>query len=82
MNYENQAKEWRMLQKKATDLRLDLIEAMSEDPKIPQIKGMGSWFEIGSWDCPTSPIKVCIYHRIEDPPCDFCLFCGLPDERK
>jgi hypothetical protein len=38
--------------------------------------------EIGSWECPTSPLKVCAYDREADPCCDDCLFCHDPSERK
>jgi len=37
--------------------------------------------DIGDWDCPTSPIGVCVYDTSEDPACDECLFCGIPNER-
>jgi hypothetical protein len=73
---------WQKLQQNANSSRLDLIKAMNDDPNIPQIEGMGSWFELGSWACPTSPIEVCVYQRIEDPAFDDCLFCHGPDERK
>jgi len=36
----------------------------------------------GSWDCPTSPTKLCWYDDRQDPRWDFCLFCGHPHERK
>lgn len=38
-----------------------------------------------SWECegePPSPTGFCIYDDENDPPLDFCLFCGEPDERK
>lgn len=34
------------------------------------------------WDCPTSPIKHCVYDLDEDPCEDECLYCGDPRERK
>lgn len=37
---------------------------------------------IGEWDCDKSPIGVCVYDRVEDPACDYCVFCHQPDERK
>ena len=36
----------------------------------------------GSWDCPTSPTKLCWYDEWRDPASDHCLFCGDPHERK
>jgi len=32
------------------------------------------------WDCPESPIGVCVYERTEYDEC--CSICGNPDERK
>ncbi len=29
-----------------------------------------------------SPIGYCVYNDEEDPCCDSCLYCGMPDERK
>ncbi len=37
---------------------------------------------IGEWSCDKSPIDICVYDRIEDPACDYCVFCHQPDERK
>jgi len=36
----------------------------------------------GSYDCPTSPTKLCWYDDSQDERWDFCLFCGEPHERK
>jgi hypothetical protein len=38
--------------------------------------------QIGSWECPTSPLEVCAYDYEADPCCDDCLFCHNPNERK
>lgn len=35
----------------------------------------------GAWYCPDSPNHLCEYEP-EDRACDFCIHCGLPDERK
>jgi len=41
------------------------------------------WFHIGnSWDCPDSPFGLCMYHTINDPAKDDCVFCHHPLERK
>lgn len=37
---------------------------------------------IGDWNCDKSPIGFCVYDIIEDPACDYCVFCHQPDERK
>ena len=37
---------------------------------------------IGSWECPTSPLEVCVYDCDADPCHDDCLFCHDPSERK
>jgi biotin synthase-like enzyme len=37
---------------------------------------------IGTWDCPNSPIKTCVYDIEKDPCEDDCIYCGQPDERK
>ncbi len=34
------------------------------------------------WECPTSPIGTCVYHKFEDRAWDNCLFCHDPYERK
>lgn len=39
-------------------------------------------YEIGAWECESSPIGVCLYNRDDDPCFDYCLFCEEPDERK
>jgi len=36
----------------------------------------------GSWECATSPTKVCWYDDQTDTVWDDCLFCGQPHERK
>lgn len=36
----------------------------------------------GTQPCPDSPAETCVYDRERDPACDFCLYCGEPDERK
>jgi len=38
--------------------------------------------QIGSWECPTSPLGVCAYDSEADPCHDDCLFCHDPSERK
>jgi hypothetical protein len=39
------------------------------------------WFDLEhGWDCPESPIGVCVYDR--DDYSDCCEICGNPDERK
>lgn len=41
------------------------------------------WFDLeGGWDCPDSPIGVCVYDRAESYQDDCCEICGNPDERK
>lgn len=42
---------------------------------------MADDFEVGYHECP-GPIKVCVYDMVDDPCRDFCIFCGLPEERK
>lgn len=42
----------------------------------------GQWHRVGYWECPTSPIGVCVYHRMNDPHSDRCIYCGHPSERK
>lgn len=37
---------------------------------------------LGDWDCPDSPIKVCVYDLSSDYGFDDCVFCHDPDERK
>ena len=37
---------------------------------------------IGSWECPDSPVELCVYDDDNDMCHDCCLFCGDPDERK
>lgn len=37
---------------------------------------------IGSWACSNSPIGRCVYDMVEDPDCDFCVFCNGSLERK
>lgn len=37
---------------------------------------------IGSWGCPTSPIKVCVYDAASHMGNEECLICGEPSERK
>lgn len=34
------------------------------------------------WYCLVSPKHYCEYNREEDPMCDSCIHCGMPDERK
>lgn len=38
--------------------------------------------DLGSHECPTSPIQTCVYDAREDPAHDDCLFCEDPSERK
>lgn len=56
------------------------------------------FIQIGTWKCEIendedipneedkplgpNPYNVCVYDTEEDPCCDYCLFCGSPDERK
>lgn len=42
----------------------------------------GQWHTVGEWDCEKSPVGLCVYHFIEDPAKDNCIFCGNPQERK
>jgi len=37
---------------------------------------------IGDWNCPNSPIGLCVYDDYGDPAWDNCIFCGYPHERK
>lgn len=37
---------------------------------------------LGWWDCPVSPIGLCVYNHFEDRALDGCLFCNKPHERK
>jgi len=34
------------------------------------------------WGCDKSPFGLCVYHKIEDPAHDNCIFCNEPQERK
>lgn len=47
---------------------------------------MTEWRELnwvtGSWDCEQSPWKKCVFDHENDRSHDFCIYCGLPDERK
>ena len=38
--------------------------------------------ELGGWKCKDSPTGKCFYNMSKDPPLDFCLICGGPDERQ
>jgi len=41
------------------------------------------WFKVSPvWDCPYSPVGLCMYHIVHDPRQDSCVFCGQPRERK
>ena len=42
----------------------------------------GNSMIIGSWECPTSPIGVCIYDADADECLDDCIYCHEPSERK
>lgn len=35
----------------------------------------------GTWDCPASPTKFCIYDSMSTMGDDDCLYCHHPDER-
>jgi len=37
---------------------------------------------LGTWPCPDSPTKFCIYNSLEDPCHDDCIICHDPEERK
>lgn len=35
-----------------------------------------------TWDCPDSPVGLCVYDNHADRMHDWCVFCGDPEERK
>lgn len=45
-------------------------------------EGEGQFHKVGCWGCKSSPIGVCVYHRVLDPASDQCIYCGEPNERK
>lgn len=51
---------------------------------LPQFKKELTMFHtIGLfWDCPESPLGLCVYHTFKDKPHDDCVFCHQPEERK
>lgn len=47
------------------------------------VKGEDLWFDLEhGWDCPESPIGVCVYDRTEYCYDEWCVICEQPDERK
>lgn len=72
-------KEQSILLSKQQTLYEELMKRLKEDTGIdcPEtfIRGEGC-------DCPTSPIKTCVYDGQKDPCCDDCIYCHQPFERK
>lgn len=39
-------------------------------------------YELGSHECLSSPVGLCVYYDLEDSMHDDCIFCNQPEERK
>lgn len=59
------------LNKRAETLRSALVSGRSQ---------AAARFAVGAWECPNSPLGLCVYDDDEDPGHDDCVFCDLPNE--
>lgn len=59
-----------------SDYRISENAVLKRNGVDPETHNVG-----GSWDCPTSPLKICVY-KDDDRYNDFCIYCGDPEERK
>jgi hypothetical protein len=67
----------KVLRKKKDDLAYEIEELAKSKMSEFSIE-----HTLGYWDCPDSPIGLCVYNHFEDRALDGCLFCHHPHERK
>jgi len=60
----------------------DIFAHLREHCSVNNHLGMKSIADYYNWKCPTSPVGICLYNDLDDPPHDTCIYCGGPEERK
>lgn len=58
------------------------LNTIIADNCFPDDRYESHFHRASDWDCKDSPIGLCLYHNIEDPAHDNCIYCGNPEERK
>jgi hypothetical protein len=58
------------------------LNTIVADKCFPDDRFEAQFHRVSHWDCNESPIGLCLYHNIEDPAHDSCIYCGEPEERK
>ena len=66
------------IKKQIQDLQFEMDEIL--DKYLGEDEGQ--FHKVGYWDCDSSPIGVCVYHKLKDQASDQCIYCGEPHERK
>lgn len=65
-------------------LRLSEVKELARGVRVDLVKASGKQVAqpaFGGHRCDASPTRECVYDETEDPECDFCLYCGDPEER-